>query len=53
MGTILVKSALNASKIEVFKTKIFIEEIQFSGTFFVIDIFWKLQFLKHLKHFLL
>ena len=51
MGTILVKSAL---KIEVFKKiKCFIEEIQFSGTFFVIDIFWKLQFLKHLKHFLL
>ena len=37
MGTILVKSAL---KIEVFKKiKRFIEEIQFSGTFFVIDIF--------------
>ena len=53
MGTILVKSALNALKIEVFKKQILIEEIQFSGTFFVIDIFWKLQFLKHLKHFLL
>ncbi len=53
MGTILVKSALNALKIEVFKKKKIIEEIQFSGTFFVIDIFWKLQFLKHLKHFLL
>ena len=53
MGTILVKSALNALKIKVFKKKNFIEEIQFSGTFFVIDIFWKLQFLKHLKHFLL
>ena len=40
MGTILVKSALNALKIEVFKKKFFfIEEIQFSGTFFVIDIF--------------
>ena len=51
MGTILVKSAL---KIEVFKKiKCFIEEIQFSGTFFVMNIFWKLQFLKHLKHFLL
>ena len=46
MGTILVKSALNALKIEVIKKKI-IEEIQFNGTFFVIDIFWKLQFLKH------
>ena len=32
MGTILVKSALNALKIEVWK-KIF-KEIQFSGTFF-------------------
>ena len=43
MGTILVKSALNALKIEVFKKKIFfIEEIQFSGTFFVIDVYWKL-----------
>jgi hypothetical protein len=39
MGTLLVKSALNALKIEVFKKKKFIEEIQFSGTFFVIDIF--------------
>ena len=40
MGTILVKSALNALKIEVFKKKKkIIEEIQFSGTFFVIDIF--------------
>jgi hypothetical protein len=34
------------------KNKFFIEEIQFSGTFFVINIFWKLQFLKYLKHFL-
>ena len=39
MGTILVKIALNALKIEVFKKHFFIEEIQFSGTFFVIDIF--------------
>ncbi len=39
MGTILVKNALNALKVEVFKKKNFIEEIQFSGTFFVIDIF--------------
>ena len=31
----------------------FIEEIQFSGTSFAVDIFWKLQFWKHLKHFLL
>ena len=33
MGTILVKSALNALKIEVFKKKI-IEEIHLSGTFY-------------------
>ena len=38
MGTILVKSALDALKIDVFKKK-FIEEIQFSDTFFVTDIF--------------
>ena len=38
MGTILVKSAINALQIEVFKK--FIEEIQFSGTFFVIDTFF-------------
>jgi hypothetical protein len=38
MGTILIKSALNALKIEVF-IFFFSEEIQFSGTFFVIDIF--------------
>ena len=44
MGAILVKSDLNALKIEVSKKTFFIEEIQFSGTFFVIDIFWKLQF---------
>ena len=31
----------------------FIEEFQFSSIFFDIDIFWKLQFLKHLKQFLL
>jgi hypothetical protein len=30
MGTILVKSALNALKIEVFKKKIVVEEIQFN-----------------------
>ena len=40
MGTVLVKSALNALKIEVSqKIFFFIEEIQFSGRFFVIDIF--------------
>ena len=27
--------------------KIFIEKYHFRGTFFVIDIFWKLQFLNH------
>ena len=53
MSTILVKSTSNALKIEVFQKKSFIEEIHFSCTFFVIDMFWKLQFLKHLKHFLL
>ena len=40
MGTTLVKSALNALKIEVKKNIYnFIEEIEFSGTYFVIDIF--------------
>ena len=39
MGTILVKSALNALKIEDFKKKKFIEEIQFSGTFFLLTFF--------------
>jgi hypothetical protein len=39
MGKILVKGALNALKIEVFKNNVFIEEIQFSGTYFVTDIF--------------
>ena len=39
--------------IRIFLNFFFIEEYQFRGTFFVIDIFWKLQFLKHLKHFLL
>ena len=40
MGRILVKSAINALKIEVFKKiKKFVEEIQFSGTFLDIDIF--------------
>ena len=55
----LTKCGQNFSKksIKCFKNwtlkKNFIEEIHFSGTFFIIDIFWKLQFLKHLKHFLL
>ena len=48
MGKILVKSTWNALKIEVFKIKKnYIEEIQYSGVFFVIDISWKLQFLNH------
>ena len=40
MGTILVKSALNALKIETFNF-FFTEEIPFSGTFLVIDFFLK------------
>ena len=32
---------------ESFSIFFFIEEYKFRGTFFVIDIFWKLQFLKH------
>ena len=48
MGTILVKSALNALRIEVLKKKI-IEEIQFSGTIFVIDIFLKTSIFKAFK----
>ena len=41
MGTILVKSALNALKIEVFKKKSFFIEEKFSGTFFVSDFFFE------------
>ena len=33
--------------IRIFLNLFFIEEYQFRGTFFVIDIFRKLQFLKH------
>ena len=45
MGTILVKSALNALKIEVFKKKFFfIEEIQFSGTFLLLTFFENFNF---------
>ena len=33
--------------IRIFPKKFFIEQHQFRSTFFVIDIFWKLQFLKH------
>ena len=29
------------------------KKISFSGTYFVVYIFWKFQFFKHLKHFLL
>ena len=44
MGTILVKSALNALKIEVFKqTKIFIEEYHFRGMFFLIKALYLLK----------
>ena len=43
MGTILLKSDLNALKIEVSK-KNFIREIQFSDTFYVIDLFENFNF---------
>ena len=33
--------------IRIFLISFFIEEYQFRGMFFVIAIFWKLQFLKH------
>ena len=33
--------------IRTFQKKIFIEEYDFRGTLFVIDIFWKIQFLNH------
>ena len=42
------QSQFSMSKIiRIFLIFFFIEEYQFRGTFFVIDIFWKLQFLKH------
>ena len=39
MGTILVKSALNALKLKFSEKKNFIEEYHFRGMFFVVDIF--------------
>ena len=44
MGTILVKSALNALKIEVSKKNFFIENIQFSGTFLLLTLFENVNF---------
>ena len=42
------QSQFSMSKIIlIFLKKFFIEEYQIRGMFFVIDIFWKLQFLKH------
>ena len=42
------QSQFSMSKIiRIFLNFFFIEEYQFRGMFFVIDIFWKLQFLKH------
>ena len=43
------QSQFSMSKIiRIFPKKIFIEQYQFRSTFFVIDIFWKIQFLNHL-----
>ena len=36
--------------IQIFLNFFFIEKYQFSGMFFGFDIFWKLQFLKHLVY---
>ena len=42
------QSQFSMSKIiRIFLNFFFIEEYQFRGMFFFIDIFWKLQFLKH------
>ena len=41
MSIFYVKNYPNLSQI------FFIEEYQFRGMFFVVDIYWKLQFLKH------
>ena len=42
------QSQFSMSKIiRNFLKNFFIEEYHFRGTFFVIDIFWKIQFLKH------
>ena len=45
------QSQFSMSKIiRIFLNFFFIEEYQFRGTFFDIDIFWKLQFLKHVVY---
>ena len=36
-----------SKNIRIFLEKIFIEKYDFKSTFFVIDMFWKLQFLNH------
>ena len=36
-----------SKNIRMFLKKIFMEEYDFRDTLFVIDIFWKLQFLNH------
>ena len=41
------QSQFSMSKIIRIFPFFFIEEYQFRGMFFIIDIFWKLQFLKH------
>ena len=42
------QSQFSMSKIiRIFLNFFFIGEYQFRGMFFVIDIFWELQFLKH------
>ena len=42
------QSQFSMSKIiRIFLNFFFIEEYQYRGMFFVLDIFWKLQFLKH------
>ena len=42
------QSQFSMSKIiRIFLNFFFIEEYQFRGMFFVVDISWKIQFLKH------
>ena len=53
MGTILVKSALNALKIEVFKKKISLKKFNLVAHFLLLTFFENFNFWKHLKHFLL
>ena len=43
----LSKSIYYVKIIQNFLKKIFTEEYHFRDTFFDIDIFWKIQFLKH------